>query len=938
MVHNDCAAYCAVNEYCRRHVPQGVAEATGQHILRVDELHFYWEYGLVLPDGTEAYEVVRRYKSLGAYWTGQCWEFPDGEDAEAFVEEIKAHGGTIGVLDVRATARPLAPGWWLVEAPPAWGLPWLYSSLPLPAEKGRKIASLAVQDGAGGAVVILTSEELCALCEEAKNASAPEMNWPVRAEIVLADGQDGELPSLPAVHPEKAGPWRIVADVSRHPLALRIGVELDLIPLSQRRWGGGAKKVRENGWDGKIMSTVRDWPGVSDKLRRIGIPVEELPMRDSSVELVPDMVPGWSRPAPNGRMLRAYQREAVAFVTEHELRAIIADQMGLGKTVEAIAAAEGSRMEKILVVCPAVARWVWDSEIRSWTNADVASIYHINDTLSPTVPVGARWVIVTYDQIVTRAHVIKCPAGMGTEDFWRAFENGTDIPEKEIQKQKQGPYGGLQKAIKLEAPVRITDADLLGPEICASLVRANRRLAAPLLAELHRWRPDLVVLDEAHKVKNRGAKRSRAVQRLVDGLGVQVEDRHVLLLSGTPLRNNYTEAETLLRILDPTIKERDVKLNKQEVTDYLAAVMIRRRTADVIEQLPDFTRQRWEMDVEKAVIDVVNDEDEIEDINEESTQAQWLMEYFSKMSDARETYSEAYVSAISSGMSEWEAKKAGRQAALPTLSAARHALGMVKALEPALADLIESVVEEHGCVAVFAHHHDVIDTVAMAIQKRNLSIATVDGRANSRDRAEAVARFERGEADVFLGGITVMESLGIPRANVGIFVEFDWVPAVIQQAEARLYRPAAGDKASVHIIQVVARLPESLNLDVQMLDVIDAKLSDIAPVLGGREETSLACDGKAGVIDIILDRLLQKGGGGEGPKTDPSAPWGRKRDGTPRLQKPGFGRPRIDPQLRAAHRKAAKALWRECHLEKQRAYTAAWRQRKKQKAAEGRNG
>ena len=53
------------------------------------------------------------------------------------------------------------------------------------------------------------------------------------------------------------------------------------------------------------------------------------------------------------------------------------------------------------------------------------------------------------------------------------------------------------------------------------------------LERLNAWQPDLVVLDEAQRIKNWESKTSRAVKKL--------RSRYALVLTGTPLENKLEE-------------------------------------------------------------------------------------------------------------------------------------------------------------------------------------------------------------------------------------------------------------------------------------------------------------------------------------------------------------------------------------------------------------
>ncbi len=77
----------------------------------------------------------------------------------------------------------------------------------------------------------------------------------------------------------------------------------------------------------------------------------------------PLLVPGWDSPTPQGQTVHDYQKAGAKFCANVGMKALIGDEMGVGKTAQAIAAAEGISARKVLVVCPPNARFVWDYEI-----------------------------------------------------------------------------------------------------------------------------------------------------------------------------------------------------------------------------------------------------------------------------------------------------------------------------------------------------------------------------------------------------------------------------------------------------------------------------------------------------------------------------------------------------------------------------------------------
>jgi SNF2 family DNA or RNA helicase len=64
--------------------------------------------------------------------------------------------------------------------------------------------------------------------------------------------------------------------------------------------------------------------------------------------------------------LCAYQRQGIEFVVAKQGRALIADDMGLGKSVQALGAAVCMQGWPLLIICPATMRLVWAEECERW--------------------------------------------------------------------------------------------------------------------------------------------------------------------------------------------------------------------------------------------------------------------------------------------------------------------------------------------------------------------------------------------------------------------------------------------------------------------------------------------------------------------------------------------------------------------------------------------
>jgi len=128
----------------------------------------------------------------------------------------------------------------------------------------------------------------------------------------------------------------------------------------------------------------------------------------------------------------------------------------------------------------------------------------------------------------------------------------------------------------------------------------NYEKLKPDLDLIAAWAPELVIVDEAQRVKNWNTIAARALKR--------IDSSYAIVLTGTPLENKLEELISIVQFVDqhrlgPTWKllhEHQVKDEFGRVTGYtglekigqtLASVMVRRRKSEVLRQLPARTDQ-----------------------------------------------------------------------------------------------------------------------------------------------------------------------------------------------------------------------------------------------------------------------------------------------------------------------------------------------------------
>ncbi len=125
---------------------------------------------------------------------------------------------------------------------------------------------------------------------------------------------------------------------------------------------------------------------------------------------------------------------------------------------------------------------------------------------------------------------------------------------------------------------------------------------------LSRFKPDLIILDEAQRIKNFSTKTAQAVK--------QLPRKHALVLTGTPLENKLEDVYSIVQFLDPYLltplwkfaaehfmlsrRKRGRILgyrNLGTLREKLAPIVIRRRKEDVLKDLPDEVVNNYYLDL-----------------------------------------------------------------------------------------------------------------------------------------------------------------------------------------------------------------------------------------------------------------------------------------------------------------------------------------------------
>ncbi|WP_244742315.1 DEAD/DEAH box helicase [Mesorhizobium sp. L-8-10] len=352
----------------------------------------------------------------------------------------------------------------------------------------------------------------------------------------------------------------------------------------------------------------------------------------------------------------------------------------------------------------------------------------------------------------------------------------------------------------------------------------NYEKLKPDLDLIAAWAPDLVIVDEAQRVKNWNTIAARALKR--------VDSPYAIVLTGTPLENKLEELISIVQFVDqhrlgPTWKllhEHQVKDEAGRVTGYtrlekigqtLAPVMVRRRKSEVLRQLPSRTDQNLLVPMtEMQSLHHQENADAVAKIVQ-----RWRKTRFLSDKDQRRLTC---------------ALQNMRMSCNSTYLLDQESDHGVKADE--LAALFEDLFADSEAKAVvFSQWTRTHDIIIRRLDKLGLGYVSFHGGIPSDKRPALVERFrDDPNCRIFLSTDAGSTGLNLQHASTLVNMDLPWNPAILEQRIARIHR--MGQARPVRIVNFVAKG----TIEEGMLSVLAFKRSLSAGILdGGASEISL---------------------------------------------------------------------------------------------------
>lgn len=305
--------------------------------------------------------------------------------------------------------------------------------------------------------------------------------------------------------------------------------------------------------------------------------------------------------------------------------------------------------------------------------------------------------------------------------------------------------------------------------------------------ELMKYKFDICICDESQFLKNPSAIRSKAAKAIAKNIP------KVLLLTGTPILSRPIELFNLLSIIDPLVWnnwysyavkycegkqgnrgfEAKGASNLEELKQKIGKYFLRRTKEEVLPELPPKIRTEVPMELSG------------EFYKQYKTAASDLAKYLRDYKEKKNIISSKDIQAEE----------------LVRINYLRQISSLAK-IEVAK-ELIQNIIEDGEKILVFS----CFNAPLLELQKYfgDQSVMII-GSTDVNERGEIVKKFQEDpKIKIFFGGVnSAGTGITLTAASNVLFIDYDWVPAAMEQALNRAHRPGAVYE-SLNIYQITSK-------------------------------------------------------------------------------------------------------------------------------------
>jgi len=368
-------------------------------------------------------------------------------------------------------------------------------------------------------------------------------------------------------------------------------------------------------------------------------------------------------------------------------------------------------------------------------------------------------------------------------------------------------------------------------------------------------KPDVIVLDEAQRIKNWSTKTAQAIKKL--------KSRYAFVLTGTPIENRIDDLYSIVNFIDPPRLGSLFRFNREyyrfdergrpveyrnldRLHERVKPLMVRRRKADVETELPDRTDRTLFVSMTPVQMEFYK-------------QHEWIVSMLLDKAKNRPLRKE-------------ELDQLQRELAMmrmvcdtPYILDPEHKvcpkLGEIKSL------LEEVLADPDTKVVIFSEWVKMLGLIRDYCNEQEIGTVWHTGSVPQQKRRKEINRFKSDpEARVFLSSDSGGVGLNLQNASVVINCDLPWNPAKLEQRIARVWRKH--QKRPVTVVKLVSEQ----TIEHRMIETLANKQGLADAVLDRTVDFSdVKMKGNGQKFFERLEQLMEKPAAAEKPKAIPVA-------------------------------------------------------------------
>jgi len=359
---------------------------------------------------------------------------------------------------------------------------------------------------------------------------------------------------------------------------------------------------------------------------------------------------------------------------------------------------------------------------------------------------------------------------------------------------------------------------------------------------MHELAPDLIILDEAQRIRNWTTATARTIK--------QLKSRYAFVLTGTPLENKLEELFSVVEFIDgrrlgPAFRFLHEHRTEDEngrligyhgldrIHDQLAPILLRRTRQEVLKDLPKRTDQILHVSLTPQQAEPYWEQNDI----------------------------------LAALMRKWERQRWLSEIDLRRIMCCLQNMRMLcdstflfdkqtnhsPKLEEFRELIRELAIEEGRKVVVFSEYERMTHLAGQELEKMGVGFVSLHGGVPSRNRGALMEKFRRdAKCRVFLSTDAGGVGLNLQSASAVINFEPPWNPARLEQRIGRVHR--LGQAHPVHVVHLLTkdsieeRVWETLKVKKSLFaGVFDSSAAEVSFAALGRKSTLQA------VKEIFVD-------------------------------------------------------------------------------------